>query len=178
MGHPRSWWFLIHAPPRPCCHYLVSNRNVTARSRLLILPIMGVLLFADESWRSYKIQSKISDTCFCWGGAGLDTRPLDKRYEMFGVRSLTACRALTEMNAYTDAGCGQARLTTRLLLVTALPALVVSLGIVKVFAKLGVSEVTTFIAASPPLIFAWYYFLSWSGARLIRRRYKALATDD
>jgi hypothetical protein len=99
-------------------------------------------------------------------------KPLDKSYEILGRSNLTRCGYLRELEAQTDLGCGQPSLCARLLTITAVPSFLATLAIVKGLAKLGVSEVTSFIVATPPLIFAWYYFLSWAIARLTRRRHE------
>jgi len=140
---------------------------------LLIVPITGLLVFAGESYRSFSQQRstlKEDDACFCWSSTALDTKPLNTSHDVFGRRNLTSCGYIRELNARTDIGCGQPSLPARLLMITALPGFLASLVIVKGFAKLGVSEVTTFIVVTPPLIFAWYYFASWLVARLTSRR--------
>jgi hypothetical protein len=160
----------------------VSNPTVKSRTRLLILPFIGLLVFAGQSFQSFRQQQnalKRGNTCFCWSNTPLDEKPFDTRYEVFGRSNLTSCGYLRELEAQTDLGCGQPSLPARLLMLTELPAFLMSLGIVKSLAKLGVSEVMSFIVTMPPLIFAWYYFLSWMVARLTRRREDPeLATDN
>ena len=47
----------------------------------------------------------------------------------------------------------------RTLVISAFPAFVVGAAIVSGLARLGVSEVSTFILSIPVLIFAWFYFV-------------------
>lgn len=44
---------------------------------------------------------------------------------------------------------------------SALPAFVVGVGIVRGLGRLGVSEVISFMISMPLLIFAWFYFVGW-----------------
>lgn len=148
---------------------------------MLILPITGLLVFAGESYRSVLQQRstlKEDNACFCWSSIPLDTKPLNTSYEGFGRRNLTSCGYLRELNARTDLGCGRASLPTRLLVATALPAFLASMVIVRGLSTLGVTEVASFIGATPPLIFVWYYFVSRIIVRLAgRRKRRELATD-
>ena len=144
------------------------------RSRLFILPILGLALFAGQSYRSidsqWSVLRKEGGACFCWGGLPLDTKPLDKNYEMFGMRNLTACGALNALNAQTDLGCGESFFPTRLLGISALPAFLASLVIIDGLAKLGVSKFASFMVVTPVLIFVWYYLVSLLIIKLVRRR--------
>jgi hypothetical protein len=142
---------------------------VSFRLKLFILPIIGLALFSGESYRSFHGQwraLKYEGACFCWAGLSLDTKPLNKS----GPRNLTSCGYLNELNAYTDLGCAQSPLHTRLLEITALPAFIGSLGIVIGLARLGVNKVESFMVATPLLIFVWYYFVSFLIVSIMRRR--------
>jgi len=55
------------------------------------------------------------------------------------------------------------------LVLTAIPAFLVGLAIVRGFARFGISEVTTFMAAMPVCITLWFYSVGWM---LDRWRYK------
>src|SRR6185437_2057053 len=137
--------------------------------RLFILPVLGLALFAGQSYRSFHEQwrtLKRGGQCFCWASVPLDTRPSERS----GSRNLTACESLRELNSYTDLGCGRSRFPTVLLMFSALPAFLVSTGVVRALAKLGTNEVTSFMVVTPCLIFAWYYFVSVLLGRVVRRR--------
>ena len=47
------------------------------------------------------------------------------------------------------------------LVFTAIPAFLVGLAIVRGFARLGVSEVTTFMSTMPLCITLWFYSVGW-----------------
>jgi hypothetical protein len=46
-------------------------------------------------------------------------------------------------------------------MLSALPAFVISAGIVGILARFGISEVTAFFVSMPLLIFAWFYLVGW-----------------
>jgi hypothetical protein len=52
----------------------------------------------------------------------------------------------------------------------ALPAFLVGTGVVHGLARLGVSEVISFMVSMPLLIFAWFYLVGWLVDRRLRRR--------
>jgi hypothetical protein len=55
-------------------------------------------------------------------------------------------------------------------LISALPAFVIGIAIAKEVGRLGVSELVTFMATIPLLIFAWDYALGWTIDRLVYKR--------
>jgi hypothetical protein len=55
-------------------------------------------------------------------------------------------------------------------MVSALPAFLVGVAIVRGLGHLGVNEVWSFFTSMPLLIFAWYYFIGWLIDRLKSRR--------
>jgi hypothetical protein len=48
-------------------------------------------------------------------------------------------------------------------------AFLVGVGIVHGLARVGISEVTSFMVSMPLLIFAWFYFVGWLLDRSSRR---------
>jgi hypothetical protein len=55
-------------------------------------------------------------------------------------------------------------------MLSALPAFLAGLGIVHGLARVGVSEVTSFMSSMPLLILAWLYFIGWLFDRWSRKR--------
>jgi high-affinity Fe2+/Pb2+ permease len=55
-------------------------------------------------------------------------------------------------------------------MVSALPAFVIGVLIVRGLGRLGVNEVRSFLISMPVLIFAWFYFVGWLIDRLKSRR--------
>jgi hypothetical protein len=56
------------------------------------------------------------------------------------------------------------------LVLTALPAFALGAVVVRGLAHIGVSEVWSFGAVMPLLIFAWFYFVGWLIDRCVRKR--------
>jgi hypothetical protein len=57
----------------------------------------------------------------------------------------------------------------RFLMLSALPAFLVGLGIVHGLSRVGVSQVSSFMISMPLLILAWFYFVGWLLDRRTRR---------
>jgi high-affinity Fe2+/Pb2+ permease len=68
-------------------------------------------------------------------------------------------------------------LMEKALVLTAIPAFLVGLGIVRGFAHLGVSEVTTFMTTMPVCITLWFYSAGWLFDRWKYKRRARLATS-
>ena len=62
------------------------------------------------------------------------------------------------------------RVLQTVLMLSALPAFLLSLVIVHGLARLGVSEVVSFMSATPTFIVAWFYFIGWLLDRLRNKR--------
>jgi len=55
-------------------------------------------------------------------------------------------------------------------MLSALPAFAISVLIVSGLGHLGINENWSFLISLPPLIFAWFYFVSWLVDRWIFQR--------
>jgi hypothetical protein len=136
------------------------------QTRLLILPVLGVLFFLSETYSSYRQYSHTRSTCYWWGNfVALDSKPIDKAVAFEGQKPVTECGF--QEQAFDRFG---VRPSIRLLVITALPAFVGSLAFVHGLGALGVNEIPVFIASTPPLIFGWYYLLGWAFERWRQRR--------
>jgi hypothetical protein len=154
----------------------VSNSDVGFHPKLFILPIFGLALFIWESHRCFQGQRralKQEGACFWWANVPLDSKPLAK-YQGFWTGDLTECDF--EAQQFIDRA--RPPWAIGLLELTAAPALITAVGISHGLGKTGVSEIPSFMAGTPVLIFIWYYFVSFLIARIARRRrVQALATN-
>lgn len=136
------------------------------QTRLLILPVLGMLLFLTESYRSYRQYSHSRSTCYWWGDfIALDSRPLDKTVAFEGQKPVTDCGFQEQV--FDRFG---PPTLIRLFAMTALPAFIVSLALAHEIGRLGVNEIPIFIGSTAVLLFAWYSLLSWAFQRWRRRR--------
>ena len=144
-----------HKPPSWCL-----NMGMRIYWRIA-LPIAGLLLFAMVSYRAFNRNYRPA-RYFLWSSVRLDTDPLNGR-------------AKFEMVCKEEEGCidwdpntlwGAPGWTAELLILSALPAFLIGMGITRGLARLGVNEVTTFMVVMPFALFGWYYFCGW----LIDRR--------
>jgi hypothetical protein len=124
------------------------------RSRL-VLPACGLALFALVSYWSVREGRRFptNDRYFRWSGMPLDTDP-------------RAGRSNDPEYVLVEPG-----LIMKSLVLSALPAFLVGLGIVQGLAHLGVNEVVSFFVSMPPLIVAWFYFVGWLVDRWRTKRF-------
>jgi hypothetical protein len=123
----------------------------------VVLPFCGLVLFAVVTYRSIVENRALvhnDGRYFFWSGLRLDSDPLKQHSESLG----------DPLDVWVDPGC-----VTRCLIISALPAFLVSAAAVQGLAKLGISEVLTFMVFAPLLILAWFYFFGWILDRLARR---------
>jgi hypothetical protein len=151
----------------------VSNRTMRLHRRLLVLPLFGLLLFGVGSYASYRFnQRHILHKYYWWSSIRLDRDPLNRHPDVIRSRkSVDEDGVQWEPESiWVDPG-GLAVFLTA----SAFPAFFLSKALAHAIGRLGVSEVTTFVISVPILMFAWYYFLSWSGFRIVgrlRRRHR------
>ena len=146
---------------------------MTPRWRL-ILPLIGLSLFAVETHHSVKVNRQMHPSTgryFWWSSMRLDSDPLNRRPQVPAAPGCQPqsgnCSSWDLRGVWIDPG-----LLVKLLILSALPAFMLGGLAAGGLATLGVSEVFSFLSLVPALMFAWYYFLGWLVDRL-RRRYKA-----
>jgi|SRR5215472_7520017 len=126
----------------------------------LILPALGLLLFAAEAYesnRDWNIQSSPHRYVW-WSFIRLDSDPLN--------RSIRKDKAGWDLPyQIVDPG-----YLANASLLSGLPVFVASAFIMAGLSRLGVSQVLTFMISTPVLLFAWYYFLGWLLDRWRARR--------
>jgi len=132
----------------------------------IVLPICGLSLFGLLTYKSIEFNRHIPPgRYFWWCGGRLDSDPLGKhpRPPVSNPCFNEEPGCTPEQPIYIDVDPGW---LVRTLTLAALPAFLVGMGILRGSARLGVSEVVSFMASMPLLIYAWFYFLGW----LIDRR--------
>jgi len=127
----------------------------------MILPIIGLILFAAVSYRSMPLnehEQEVPRKYYWWSSLRLDSDPLNRNPD------LAAPCANEKQNCsngeFPNMKIGPLWLD-RLLIISALPAFLVGAVIVVILSKLGLDEVCTFMVSMPILLFAWYYFAGW-----------------
>jgi hypothetical protein len=142
----------------------VSNQIVEFRRELLVLPIIGLSLFALGSYASHRLnQHHASNKYFYWSSIRLDCDPLNMQRK--GLRSCKPddpnCPEEDTLFISVHPG-----LVAKTLILSALPAFFLGRFLSHALGRLGVSELTTFMISVPMLMFGWYYFVSWIGFRM------------
>src|SRR5215471_7579200 len=119
----------------------------------LILPALGLLLFAGETYSSYRQwqMERSPRRYFWWATIQLDSDPLNRH-------SLPLERSNTEWNLHEIA---EPEWMATSSILSGLPAFLASKLIVAALSRLGVNHVLSFMISAPILLFAWYYFLEW-----------------
>ena len=130
----------------------------------IILPMIGLLLFALEAWesnRDWRARPSPSRH-FWWASIRLDSDPLnrDPRSREGGENGAGWNGPLKIVDP------GYLAIAS---LFSGLPAFLVSIVVTAALGRFGISRVWTFMISTPILLFSWYYFLGWP---LDRRRRK------
>lgn len=127
--------------------------------------LFGLLTYGSIQTNRYLRTQHVHGRYFWWGSLRLDSDPLNKR------PNLKPCTQETDENCgfdpqyiFVDPGWIQKALT-----LSAFPAFVLALAIVRGLAHFGFSEVPIFLIATPFLILGWFYMIGWF---LDRWRYK------
>ena len=135
----------------------------------LVLPLCGVALFSLVTYGSFRFHREAfgnrQTRIFYWSFIRLDSDPLNRDSPKF-----LPCKNGEENCWQPQTVLGiEPGLMSKLLIWTAFPAFVVGAAFVRLLARLGISEVATFLTSMPLLILAWYYLL---GCLIDRWRYR------
>jgi hypothetical protein len=136
----------------------------------LILPLIGLILFGVESYHSYRLDQRLAGTrhrYHWWASIRLDSQPRTRTREATPPScdpGTTGCTMQFDF-VWVDPG----HLGNSLML-TGLPAFSVEAAILAIGARLGVSEIWTFMLTMPILIAGWFYLVGWLVDRSILRR--------
>lgn len=134
----------------------------------LILPVVALLLFSLGTYESFAHPIFPQSRYFWWASLRLDSDPLGKRNSS---TSTGDCKPAGEACLFVDTEyiLVHPGWLARLLIICAAPAFILGRLVVHGFARLGISEVRTFMVSMPLLIATWFYFVGWL---LDRRRLK------
>ena len=133
----------------------------------LILPVIGLILFGAETYSSLRLNRQLGTVprkYYYWSSIDLDSDPLNRSSAYFRSRD-SGAGTWGFQTIWVDPG-----YLTKALMLSALPAFVVGVVVTSGLARLGVSEVWSFMVAMPASIVAWFYFVGWLFDRLFRRR--------
>ena len=134
------------------------------------LCLWGLVLFGLLTYGSIQGNREMSHgrqfRYFWWGSVRLDSDPLNKH------RSLAPCKAEPEGNCVWVPGyiVVDAGWLEKALVISALPAFLVGVAFVRGLARLGISELTSFMGAMPGLVLVWSYGVGWLLDRWGHRR--------
>ena len=165
---------------RPYSSHPVSNQCVIYRRRVLILPIVGVALFGLGSYQSIRLNRMLSwHKYYYWLSIPLDRDPLNRWSNTSATCNSQGSDCKVEFD-YIRIDPGP---VTKVFMTSAFPAFFAGTALSHTIGRYGASELPTFMIATPVLIFAWYYLLSWCAfllLRLVRKKQRQkheLATD-
>jgi hypothetical protein len=110
-----------------------------------------------------------SSRYFWWSALRLDSDPLNRhaadRIPMVCPDNTENCSPADPSWIWVDPGW-----MAKFFVFSAFPAFLLTKGIVRGLAGLGVSEIVSFFVAMPPLTLAWFYFVGWTFDRRRRNR--------
>jgi hypothetical protein len=142
-----------------------------ARWRIL-LPVIGLLLFAGVSHDSVRMNREVKDgRYYWWSSIRLDSDPLNRHAATNNCKT-DAAGCLGPIYTWVDPGW-----LTKSLMLSSFPAFLIAEMAVRALGCVGVNEVTTFMISMPPLLVAWYYLLGWLIDRRCRRSFNAAANS-
>jgi hypothetical protein len=123
----------------------------------LILPVIGLLLFAGvtvEAFHRRHFYQKDPGRYLYWSAIRLDSDPRNRRPQIAAPckDAGEGCVSWDPVVEWASPG-----LLPGLLMLSACPAFIVGLRLVRALGRHGVSEVSSFMAALPVLIAGWYY---------------------
>ena len=126
----------------------------------LILPVVALLLFSLGTYESFAHPLFPQSRYFWWASLRLDSDPLGKRISFIRASD---CKHAGEGCLFGDTAyiVVDPGWLARLLIICAAPAFILGLLIVHGFARLGISEVRTFMVSIPLLITTWFYLVGW-----------------
>jgi hypothetical protein len=127
----------------------------------MVLPICGLSIFALLTYQSFEFNRHIPrGRYFWWSWERLDSDPLGKHPQLQVSEPCfneeTDCSPKQTIYIDIDPGWLVKGLT-----LVALPAFLIGIVIVRGMARLGVSEVVSFMFSMPLLIIAWFCFVGW-----------------
>jgi hypothetical protein len=123
----------------------------------LILPTIGLLLFAGEtcsSYREWQVQPS-PGRYFWWASIRLDSDPLNRDPRSREVGGESSARWNGPYKIVDPGYLANASFFS------GLPAFLAGMVVTAALSRFGVSQVLSFMISTPILLLAWYYFLGW-----------------
>ena len=125
----------------------------------IVLPLCGLALFLLGTYGSFRFRREAFGNSptryFYWSSIRLDSDPLNKHHYPYFL----PCKR-GEENCFQPQTISVEPGSVHILFkVVALPAFIVGIAITRGLARLGVSEVATFLVSMPLLILAWFCFI-------------------
>jgi hypothetical protein len=135
----------------------------------LILPCLGLLLFALGSYESFRVNREEHKNAryFWWSSIRLDRDPLISR-----PQAAMPCKDARVDCVEWDPGfiSVEPGLMSKLMVLSAAPAFIFGMFLVRALGRRGIDEVSTFIVSMPLVIGAWYYLVGWFVDRWFYKR--------
>lgn len=138
----------------------VSNLNMRMRWRPTFC-LLGAILFGLLTYGSLQVNRMIHQDhygrFFWWGSVRLDSDPLNKRPGTKPCAPITDEECVGEPQyIWVDPGWIERALT-----LSAFPAFLIGIPVVRGLSHMGVSELLSFMITMPLLILAWFYTVGW-----------------
>ena len=127
-------------------------------------PAVALVIFAIITFQSYRWHRRYypKDPTFLWGTLHLDSDPLNRHARNRCGDSDQDCEGFELRTLWVEPG---PLLEYYLLL--SMPAFLLARLVTAAFAKVGVSEVVTFMICMPIALCAWYYVVGRASDRVI-----------
>ena len=141
----------------------------------LFLPILGLFLFGVESYWSFRLNRELGSTprkYYYWSSIRLDSDPLRTTYSKSCKPENEACDWKPTW-VWIDSG-----YVAKAVMSLCLPAFALGAVAVIGLGHLGISEVQSFLALMPVLVFAWLYLVGWLLDSWRRKRLLAAAKSS
>ncbi len=140
----------------------------------LILPIVGLLLFAGVTYDSLQKRQKVSGQYLWWSILRLDSDPMNAQHPAGApcIRAKGSCGprsfgggvgkpftiARSNSSTWNPASLWVSpELASELLILSAFPALAAGMSWVRLLGSQGISEISSFMSMMPLFVAAWYY---------------------
>jgi hypothetical protein len=155
--------------PRKSCHYFyagprwaVSNSDMRKRWRF-VLSLSGVTLFVLLTYQAvhahHEMRNGQAGRYFWWGAIRLDSDPLKKHPAARTQpceEEASGCSSWDPEYIWVSPG-----VVERVLILSAFPVFLFCLAVVRGLARLGISEVASFMCTTPVCITVWFYSIGW-----------------
>jgi hypothetical protein len=146
----------------------------------LVLSLWGITLFVLLTYQAVRVNHEMRKghlgRYFWWGAIRLDSDPLN--------RHPAASAQLCEPEATGCTGWDpeyiwvSPSVMERVLILSAFPVFLSCLAVVRGLARLGISEVASFMVSMPLFITAWFYLIGWFLDRWMYKRRARPATTS